>query len=102
MDTHNVGRNRVSIETALASVKARTLVVSISSDILFPLKEQEYLNEHIRNITWKVIDSDFGHDGFLIEHEKLSEIFKGFFRAPEVKNENEIKWVVNGRGKWSA
>jgi homoserine O-acetyltransferase len=35
MDSHNVGRNRESIESALKSIKARTLVVGIDSDILF-------------------------------------------------------------------
>jgi len=47
MDSHNVGRNRHGVEKALSLIKARTLVVGIKSDLLFPIEEQEYLFRHI-------------------------------------------------------
>jgi len=45
MDSHHVGRHRGTAEQALACIKAKTLVISISSDILFPPKEQELYPE---------------------------------------------------------
>jgi homoserine O-acetyltransferase len=78
MDAHHVGRGRESVEKALALIQAKTLVIGISSDNLFPPREQEFLAEHIPSALFKQIDSIFGHDGFLVENEKLVEIFKAF------------------------
>ncbi len=77
-DTHNVARGRGSFEKAFANIKAKTLCVGISSDILFPPIEQKRLAEFIPNAIYAEIDSDFGHDGFLIESEKLSKIITEF------------------------
>ena len=71
MDSHNIGRNRNSIEEALAEITADTLVVGITSDLLFPVSEQAFLAGHIPNGTLEVIDSIFGHDGFLVETKTL-------------------------------
>lgn len=76
MDSHNVGRNRGSILNALGQVKARTLVVGIRSDLLFPPSEQQFLARHIPNAVYEEIDSLYGHDGFLIEFRPLSGIIR--------------------------
>jgi homoserine O-acetyltransferase len=76
MDTHNVGRGRGGAEKALAAIKAKTIVVGISSDLLFPLQEQEYLAKHIEGGQFFAIDSPYGHDGFLIESGQLTDIIK--------------------------
>jgi homoserine O-acetyltransferase/O-succinyltransferase len=73
MDSHNVGRNRKSIEFALQSIKAKTLVIGVSSDILFPTGEQKFLAANIPGAVYSEIDSFYGHDGFLIETEKLTQ-----------------------------
>lgn len=67
MDSHHVGRGRESMEKALASIKAQTLVISIDSDLLFPISEQEFLFQHIPNAAFTKIESIYGHDGFLVE-----------------------------------
>ena len=77
-DTHNVGRNRGGKEKALQQIKARVLSVGISSDLLFPVYEQKYLAEHVKNGRYVEIDSLYGHDGFLVETEKLTKIIKPF------------------------
>lgn len=78
MDSHNVGRNRVSIEGALSKIKAKTLVVGISSDLLFPVSEQKLLAEFIPNANYYEIKSDFGHDGFLVESKELENVLADF------------------------
>ena len=78
MDKHNVGRGRDSVRTALQSIKAKALVISISSDILFPTTEQELLAAYIPNAQLKVIDSYYGHDGFLLEYETIETLVKEF------------------------
>lgn len=74
MDLHNVGRNRPSVTHALSQVKAHTLVVGISSDILFQPSEQKFLARHIPDAEYREIDSLYGHDGFLIEYKQLKQI----------------------------
>ena len=78
VDSHNVGRGRGSIENALKMIKARTLVVGISSDVLFPIEEQHFLAEIINDAKFVEIDSIFGHDGFLVEMSTLVEIIRQF------------------------
>ena len=79
MDAHNLGRNRESVETALQQISAQTLAIGISSDGLFPPSEQRYIAKHVQNGRFVEIDSFYGHDGFLVETEKLTEIVKTFF-----------------------
>ncbi len=74
MDAHNVGRGRGGIQNALNKIKARTTVIGISTDILFPLPEQKFLAQHIPGATFHAIDSENGHDGFLLEYEKIEKI----------------------------
>jgi homoserine O-acetyltransferase len=78
MDTHNVGRNRGGVALALKRVKAKTLVVGIQTDILFPLEEQIILAAHIPNARLEVIQSKFGHDGFLIEFDQMHALLTKF------------------------
>ena len=88
MDSHNVGRGRDSVEKALAHIKAKTLVIGISSDLLFPLGEQRFLANHIPVASYVAIDSFYGHDGFLIEAEKLTRELKKFYGIKEGKATN--------------
>jgi len=80
MDTHDVGRGRGGAVNALAGIKAKTLVVGIRSDLLFPVSEQEFLATHIPSAALAVIDSDYGHDGFLLEFEQLVPLIDAFKR----------------------
>ena len=73
MDSHNVGRGRGGVESALKSITARTLCIGISSDFLCPVKEQRFLAAHIHGATFIEIDSPFGHDGFLVEGKIIGE-----------------------------
>lgn len=78
MDSHNVGRHYFSVESALSRVSAETLVIGIDSDVLFPISEQELLVKHIENAELKILQSQYGHDAFLIESEILKTFIKPF------------------------
>lgn len=75
-DSHDVSRDRGSLEEALGKIEARTLVIGITTDILFPSEEQRILAKFIPGATYKEIDSSYGHDGFLIEFETMTEVIK--------------------------
>ena len=80
MDSHNVGRGRSSVKDALSLIEAKTLVVAISSDILFPVNESIVLQKGIKNSELTVIESLYGHDGFLIRTEQLKIEFVKFYK----------------------
>lgn len=81
MDSHNVGRNRTSVDKALSLITAKTLVIGITSDLLFPIEEQRYLFQHIPKAAFAEFDSFYGHDGFLIETEALTNIIRSFLKT---------------------
>ncbi|MFK7935676.1 MAG: homoserine O-acetyltransferase [Saprospiraceae bacterium] len=78
MDNHNVGRGRDNVEAALQQISARTLVIGIQSDFLFPIDEQAFLAEHIPDSYFNIIDSIYGHDGFLVEAKVITEKIEQF------------------------
>jgi homoserine O-acetyltransferase/O-succinyltransferase len=80
MDSHNVGRGRQEIDSVLASIKAKTLIIGIFSDYLFPVQEQLYLTDKIPGATFSGIESLYGHDGFLIETVKIQQAVGRFYR----------------------
>jgi homoserine O-acetyltransferase len=77
-DSHDVGRGRESVEAALNRIVAKTLVIGITTDLLFPPEEQLTLAELIPNASYEEIDSTYGHDGFLIEFEKMTNAIKNW------------------------
>ncbi len=79
-DTHDVSRGRGTMAEALGRVKAKCLVVAISSDILFPPSYHKELSEMLPDARLEIIESEFAHDGFLIEHEKLDRIIQNFYK----------------------
>ncbi len=89
MDAHHVGRNRKSLEQALSSIRANSLVIGIESDVLFPMEEQLLLSRLIPNASFKLIDSPYGHDGFLIEFEQLNQLVEEFMYATG-RNKNPL------------
>lgn len=77
-DTHNVGRSRGGIPTALSRIKAKTIVLGINTDIIFTPKEMRKLAKSIPGAEYAEIQSEFGHDGFLVENEILNKILIPF------------------------
>jgi len=57
-------------------------VIGIDSDVLYPIEEQQWLQEHIDGAELLTISSDFGHDGFLLEYEKIERALAEFASVP--------------------
>ncbi len=75
MNSHDLGRDRGSVEQALQQISCPTLVLGVDSDRLFPLSGQELIAEHVSGELigggLQVIQSEYGHDGFLIEAKEV-------------------------------
>ncbi len=89
MDKHDVGRGRVSLQAALNGIKAKALVIGISTDILFPPAEQEFLAAYIPGSQLAIIDSYYGHDGFLLEYDAITQQLEKWCPHPPKRSEEE-------------
>lgn len=74
MDTHDLARDR----SDLSVLSMPALVVGITSDLLYPLAEQQELAALLPNAELEVLDSPHGHDAFLIETEQLNQLVAEF------------------------
>ena len=79
-DTHNLGRGRGGVINALKRIKAEVLCVGIKSDLLFPTDEQKLIAVNAGNAEYVEIDSFYGHDGFLIETDIVSDVIRKFWK----------------------
>jgi len=78
MNHHDVGRGRGGVTEALAMVSARVTVAGIASDRLYPLKQQMEIARLLPGDNEvRVIESEFGHDGFLLETDAVGAVVRG-------------------------
>ena len=78
MDLHDVAYGRGEIQEALSSADCPALCIGISSDVLYPVHEQQTLAQGLARGTYRELNSPHGHDAFLIEYDQLTEHVKGF------------------------
>jgi homoserine O-acetyltransferase len=76
-----------SIQAGLARIQLeRALVIGCSTDILFPLEQQETIALGLRaagaEVDFVALDSPQGHDAFLVDIENYSRAIGGFLNAP--------------------
>nr|WP_211283714.1 homoserine O-acetyltransferase [Streptomyces antibioticus] len=75
MNSHDVGRGRGGVRAALRRVTARTLVAGVDSDRLYPPSQQAELASGIPTADdLRLIESPYGHDGFLIEVKQVAAL----------------------------
>ena len=78
MNSHDVTRGRGTLKESLSAITARTLVVGIDTDRLFPIEGQIAIASAIKSELvggrLHTITSEFGHDGFLIEKELVGPL----------------------------
>ncbi|RKR73744.1 homoserine O-acetyltransferase MetX [Frondihabitans australicus] len=98
MNSHDLGRDRGGVETALQRVTAKSLILGIDSDRLFPPDDQRRIAQSLRPSSRFAPDTDdhrakteasgavmvaseFGHDGFLIENEYVGKYLRALLEA---------------------
>jgi len=74
MDSHHLARGRGGdLIKALNKVQQPVLIIGIDSDILCPLDEQRFMKEHLPHAKLVEIGSTYGHDGFIIETQQITQ-----------------------------
>jgi len=82
IQSHDVGRERGGIEQALAGVDTPALVVAVDSDRLYPVSNSERLNAALSGSHGvKIVHSEVGHDGFLVESGQLNAHMAAFLES---------------------
>jgi homoserine O-acetyltransferase len=84
MNSHDVGRGRGGAASALAGVTARTTVVGVDSDRLYPVRLSDEVARFTPGAVQHTITSVHGHDGFLIEMDAVGRIVRNALDAPHV------------------
>ena len=90
-DLSNKGKG--DLTKALSDVKSTFLVISFSSDWLFPSESSREIVKALRNnnaeVSYCDIQSEYGHDAFLLESETLGELISGFLDSQFAKVNSE-------------
>jgi len=74
MNSHDVGRGRGGTAAALRRVTARTRVVAVDSDRLYPVVQSQEVADAVPDAELDVVASPYGHDGFLIESGAIAKV----------------------------
>ena len=112
LDTHDVSKHRVpqdspnAVAAALSQIQQPALVIGIQSDGLFTFAEQQEIAANIPNSRLRKIDSQEGHDAFLLQFEQVNRHILDFFnevlldimQAPPVDIEATTNGESNGIG----
>jgi homoserine O-acetyltransferase/O-succinyltransferase len=77
VNSHDVGRRRGGVSAALGGCPVPVVVAGITSDRFYPLRLQEELADLLPGCTGlQIVDSIYGHDGFLVESEAVGELIR--------------------------
>ncbi len=86
MDNYDLAERHGSLPRAFEHIRARYLVIALSSDWLFPpeqsLEIAGALLQAGRHVSYCMLHAPHGHDAFLVDIARLSEVVRAFLAAP--------------------
>jgi len=84
-DYYDLAGRYGSLEQAFTHARAKFLVISFSSDWLFPPKQSRQVVDALlagnKDVSYTEVNSPYGHDAFLLEPEVLGRLLRGFLAA---------------------
>lgn len=82
MDYYDIVAKYGSLQNAFKDVESKFLVVSFTSDWLFPAYQSKEIAKALmnngKNVSYVEIKSSYGHDAFLLEEEQLGRVIRSF------------------------
>ena len=83
MNAHDVGRGRGGVARALRRADMPALIAGIDSDRLYPPAQQAELAALLPGADrLRIIESPYGHDGFLIETDQVGSLVRELLPPP--------------------
>jgi len=97
MDYFDISAPHGTLDLAMANVRARMLVLSYSSDWLYPPYQSAQITYALararRDVSYCNIESNYGHDAFLLEVDVMKKVISGFLAHaadPELKRTQHL------------
>jgi len=91
MDYFDLAAGFSSLRVSLKRAKAKFLLIAFSSDWLFPPPEMKEIANALRSngsdVTFLTIQSDYGHDAFLLETEEITKVIRPFLKFLRLTHE---------------
>jgi homoserine O-acetyltransferase len=85
MDYFDLASGRGSLAEAFGQTRARFLVISFSSDWLYPSYQAREIVSALRGLNRDVayveLESNYGHDSFLVDVAEQSTLVSGFLAS---------------------
>src|SRR5690625_779931 len=78
MDQHDIGREHGSWPQACETLSMPILMLSFDKDLIYEPNQMKACTEYLPNGDYHHIETDFGHDGFLVEFDKWGPLIKAF------------------------
>jgi homoserine O-acetyltransferase/O-succinyltransferase len=82
MDYYDITEKYGSLEKAFERVRSKFLVLSFSSDWLFPPHQSEEMVKALminhKQVSYCMVESSYGHDAFLLEDKQISRLISSF------------------------
>lgn len=107
LKTIDVTKGKGDHVNILHIIKSNIVIVGVDSDLFFTAEENRETQRKLAvthpNVTYSEINSDHGHDAFLIEFEQLEKIIEPIFRPNSVHKRLKVlkfggKSLANGEG----
>lgn len=80
MDLHDVTRGRGCLEKVLQQISCPVCCIGFSTDVRYPVNDQQEIVNHIPNAQLHILESIHGHDAFLIEFEAMTKVIRSFIQ----------------------
>jgi homoserine O-acetyltransferase/O-succinyltransferase len=85
IDDFNITDSFENLADALKNIKAKCFVMSFTSDWLYPQEQSIKIVKALKingiETTYTNFESPYGHDSFLIDDERLKNLFSGFLKS---------------------
>ncbi|MDP4552445.1 homoserine O-acetyltransferase [Alkalihalobacillus macyae] len=76
MDMHDIGRGRGDIARAAKQIQSNVLAISFKGDLIYPPRDLDSMFTLESLAKFYIVDTKFGHDGFLVEFDKWGPLIK--------------------------
>ncbi len=91
MDSHDVGHGRGGWQAALARTDTAIQVIAITSDLLYPPRDQQQLADVLPAGRLDWLEAPQGHDAFLIEQDRVNALVSGFRRRQDLSAQPNLE-----------
>jgi len=85
MDYFDLTSGKASLAVAMGPARARFLVISFSSDWLYPSYQSQEIVRALRarncDVAYVELQSNYGHDSFLVDNDEQAALVRGFLSS---------------------